>query len=105
MTTVSPDQVFEAMRAVPEPCSIAMSRPRDIVDMGLVESVRVDGGTAEVCLVLTDPSCVHFAAMRSYITDTLLDIDGIDDVTVTMSTTQLWMPNRMSPVRAPAGNG
>jgi metal-sulfur cluster biosynthetic enzyme len=40
--------------------------------------------------------------MRRYITDVLDAIDGVEEVEVTMSTTQLWTPAVMNP-SSPAG--
>ena len=85
-------QVLQALRAVPEPCSIAMRAPTDIYSMGLVERVEIDGSHVHVTLVLTDPSCVHFSAMQRYIADELNALPGVDQVTVTASTSQLWVP-------------
>lgn len=73
-----------------EPCSIAMRTPVDIVEMGLIEDVRLDGGRVEVELCLTDPGCVHFHAMRRYITDVLLELDGVASVDVTQTLDTLW---------------
>jgi metal-sulfur cluster biosynthetic enzyme len=94
---VTPDRtaVVEALGTVLDPCSIAMRRPTDIVSMGLVESVEIDGGRVGVVLLLTDPSCVHFIGMRSYITDALADVEGVEETEVTMSTTQIWTPDRI----------
>jgi metal-sulfur cluster biosynthetic enzyme len=100
--TLTPQEVFEALRSVPEPCSIAMSEPTDIVSMGLVESIRVDGGNVAVSLVLTDPSCVHFTALRTYMSDLLCERDDVDSVEVIMSTTQLWTADLMNPSGPPA---
>lgn len=94
--SAGPDReaVMAALAEVPEPCSIAMRRPTDIVAMGLIESVGIEGGQVEVVLVLTDPSCVHFTAMSGYIVDALEPLPGIEGVSVSMSTTQLWTPER-----------
>jgi metal-sulfur cluster biosynthetic enzyme len=97
---VGVEEVMAALRSVPEPCSIAMKTPLDITEMGLVEDVAVDGGSVAVVLVLTDPSCVHFLSMRRFIRDALLELDGVDAVEVTMSTTQLWTSDRLA--RRPA---
>jgi metal-sulfur cluster biosynthetic enzyme len=100
---VSPsrDEVLEALRGVPEPCSIAMRAPVDICEMGLVDDVRIEAGAVRVELVLTDPSCAHFASMRRYITDLLLQLDGVESVEVVMSTTKLWTSERMRRRRVP----
>jgi len=93
--TPTPELLRERLRAVPEPCSILMRAQTDIVAMGLVEDVRIDAdGNVVVVLVLTDPSCVHFLSMRRFITDLLLEVDGVASVEVSMSTTQLWTPDR-----------
>jgi metal-sulfur cluster biosynthetic enzyme len=89
------EHVLAALRAVPEPCSIAMRAPMDIREMGLVEDIDIDGGHVEVTLVLTDPSCVHFGAMRRFITDELLKLDAVETVTVGISTRTLWTRDRM----------
>ena len=94
--------IMEALRAVPEPCSIAMRTPMDICEMGLVEEVEVRDGRVRVVLVLTDPSCVHFVSMRRYITDVLAGLDGVESVEVAMSTTQLWTTDRLRPRHATA---
>ena len=99
---VTRSQVMDALRSVPEPCSIAMRTPTDICAMGLVEEVQIRGGQVDVVLVLTDPSCVHFMSMRRYINDVLRELDGVTAVEVSMSTTQLWTSDRMHPRRAPA---
>lgn len=91
------EQALEALRSVPEPCSIAMRAPVDICEMGLVEAVCIDGGAIHVELVLTDPSCAHFVSMRRYIRDALLALDGVTSVDVTISTSELWTSGRARP--------
>jgi metal-sulfur cluster biosynthetic enzyme len=101
----APDRaaVMAALATVPEPCAFAMGRPTDIAEMGLIESVAIDGGQVGVVLVLTDPSCVHFTAMQRYIADALDAVPGVEGVEVSMSTTQLWTPDRFgSPAGQPA---
>jgi metal-sulfur cluster biosynthetic enzyme len=101
--TPTPDVVLEALRKVPEPCSIAMRKvPLDIVEMGLVDDVHIAEGNVRVELVLTDPSCVHFTSMRRFIRDVLMRLDGVETVEVVMSTKKLWTADRMDVRRAPA---
>src|SRR5918996_721888 len=100
--TVLREQVVEAMRAVPDPCSIAMRTPMDVVEMGLIGEVRIEGGHVTVELVLTDPSCVHFRSMSTYIRDVLTGLDGIESVDVVQTTSTLWTPDRVQRRRAAA---
>jgi metal-sulfur cluster biosynthetic enzyme len=89
------EHVLEALGRVPEPCSIMMKAPMDICAMGLVEDIDIDGSHVSVTLVLTDPSCVHFTAMRRFITDELLRLDGVETVAVGITTRTLWTPDRV----------
>jgi metal-sulfur cluster biosynthetic enzyme len=91
---VSREDVIAALRHVPEPCSIAMRAPTDIYEMGLVDEIRIEGGSVRVELVLTDPSCAHFLSMRRYIDDALTELEGVESVEVVISTTKLWTPDR-----------
>ena len=93
--SVTEAAVRESLRGIPEPCSIAMRTPMDICEMGLVESVQIDGSKVTVTLVLTDPSCVHFAGMQRYIRDELLALDGVQVVEVGASERLLWTPDRV----------
>ena len=95
MTEPTVEQVMAVLTTIPEPCSLAMRADTNIRDMGLVESVAIDGRRVSVTLVLTDPSCVHFRGMRRYIRDAVGELDGVDEVQVTMSTTRLWTPDRV----------
>jgi metal-sulfur cluster biosynthetic enzyme len=88
------EQVWRQLRTVPEPCGLLMREEIDICQMGLVEKVECEGGTVRVELVLTDTSCVHFTGMRRYITDVLTALPGVSSVEVTVSTTELWTPDR-----------
>lgn len=79
---------------VTEPCSIAMRRPVNIVQMGLVDDIEIDGDRARITLCLTDTACVHFAGMQQAIADALADLPGIATVQVVQATDKLWDPDR-----------
>lgn len=94
MTAPTADRIREELRRVPEPCGLLMREEIDIVAMGLVDEISHDGGDVRIVLVLTDASCVHFAGMRRYIGDVVGALPGVDSVTVTASTTDIWTPDR-----------
>ena len=89
------EQVLDALRAVPEPCSLLMKAPMDICEMGLVEEIAIDESHVDVTLVLTDPSCVHFTSMQRFISDELLRLEGVETVDVGITTRTLWTPDRV----------
>jgi metal-sulfur cluster biosynthetic enzyme len=79
---------------VPEPCSIAMLKPVNIAQMGLIDAVAFDDGHVTVTLCLTDPACVHFRSMQSYIAGVLSDLPEVISVEVVQVTDKLWTPDR-----------
>jgi metal-sulfur cluster biosynthetic enzyme len=92
------EEIRTQLRKVPEPCALLMRTPLDICEMGLVDEISCGGGTVRVELVLTDTSCAHYAGLRGYITDVLLELPGVQSVEVTISTTKLWTPDRRDPL-------
>ena len=92
---VSSDEVREALGKVYDPC--CADRGISIVDMGVVEDVRVTGGHVEVDLVLTTGWCPFVASMSSAIPDRLHDVDGIESVDVRVVWDPVWTQERLSP--------
>lgn len=92
------DSRIPAIRArlhrVVEPCSIAMRRPVNIVQMGLIDDIQLDGDVAQITLCLTDTACVHFGGMQRGIADALADLPGVARVEVIQATDKLWDPDR-----------
>ena len=75
-TRSRPTTVREALREVYDPC--CADRGISIVDMGVVEDVRVAGGHVEVDLVLTTGWCPFVASMSTAIPDRLNGLDGVE---------------------------
>jgi len=98
------DNLMRQLAQVPEPCSIAMGAPANICEMGLVEEVTLREGTARVVLCLTDPACINYGRIVRYVTDALMQLDGVDRVEVTQTTEVLWTPDRVT-IRSPAQGG
>lgn len=89
------DELVDRLRTVTDPCSLGLGAPIDIWSLGLVEDVTVTDRIARIRLVLTDPSCVFFRAIRDHITAALDDLAGLDGVEVALDATILWTPDRM----------
>ena len=68
-----------------------------IVDMGVVEDVRVDGTHVEVDLVLTTGWCPFVASMSSTIPDALTRLPGVETVDVKVVWDPVWTMDRLSP--------
>jgi metal-sulfur cluster biosynthetic enzyme len=91
----SPETIVDALRDVYDPC--CADRGISIVDMGVVEDVRVDGAHVDVDLVLTTGWCPFVATMSSAIPDRLRDLEGVETVDVRVVWDPVWTPERLSP--------
>jgi metal-sulfur cluster biosynthetic enzyme len=92
---IAPAAVRDALRDVYDPC--CADRGISIVDMGVVEDVRVRGAHVEVDLVLTTGWCPFVASMSSAIPDRLHRLEGIDSVDVRVVWDPVWTQERLSP--------
>ena len=93
--------MLDALREIHDPCSVATGIAIDIVDMGLIGSVRRNGATIEIGLCLTSPACWQAVGMAAAIEAALLRLEGVDEVRCVPDLAKHWMPDRMDPgVRA-----
>ena len=86
--------IVAALGDVYDPC--CADRGISIVDMGVVEDVRVDGGRVEVDLVLTTGWCPFVTTMSTAIPDRLRSVEGVEDVAVQVVWDPVWTPDRLS---------
>jgi metal-sulfur cluster biosynthetic enzyme len=88
------DVLIDALREVYDPC--CADRGISIVDMGVVEDVRVDGDHVDVDLVLTTGWCPFVVSMSSAIPDALKRLDGVETVDVKVVWEPVWTMDRLS---------
>jgi metal-sulfur cluster biosynthetic enzyme len=86
--------VIEALREVYDPC--CADRGISIVDMGVVEDVRVEGARVRVDLVLTTGWCPFVVNMSSAIPERLRLLGGVEDVDVEVVWDPVWTMDRLS---------
>ena len=89
------DAIVAALRDVYDPC--CADRGVSIVDMGVVEDVRVDGAHVDVDLVLTTGWCPFVSTMSTAIPDRLRQMDGVETVEVRTVWDPVWTMDRLSP--------
>jgi metal-sulfur cluster biosynthetic enzyme len=87
--------VLAALKEVYDPC--CADRGISIVDMGVVEDVRVSGTHVDVDLVLTTGWCPFVASMSSTIPDALTRVPGVETVNVEVVWDPVWTMDRLSP--------
>ena len=93
--TQDPATITAALREVYDPC--CADRGISIVDMGVVEDVRVTGAHVDVDLVLTNGWCPFVASMSSTIPEALTHLDGVETVEVQVVWDAVWTMDRLSP--------
>ncbi len=96
MSETGLDPLRVALRRVVDPCSIATGVPIDLLDMGLVKDLRLEGGTARVELMVTSPLCTQIGLITGQIKDVLAGLDGVDAVEVTVDARAEWWPDMMA---------
>ncbi len=87
----SEEEVYEVLRECYDP-----EMPVNIVDLGLVYHVGIQGGVITVEMTLTAPGCSMGAMIASEIQDKLLGIPGCEEANIEMVWDPPWTPHMMS---------
>ena len=96
---LSEDQVKMALRRVKDP-----ELNLNIVDLGLIYGVRVDGSKVSVDMSLTSPGCPSGPEIMTGAEEAVRSIAGVDDVQINLVWTPFWTPDRIEPrIRAYLG--
>jgi metal-sulfur cluster biosynthetic enzyme len=95
----SADQVKLALRKVKDP-----ELNLNIVDLGLVYEISVDGSDVQIDMTLTSPGCPAGPQIMTDVERVLKAMPGIGNVTLNLVWTPFWTPDRIEPrVRAYMG--
>ena len=93
------DQVKAVLRRVKDP-----ELNLNIVDLGLVYAINVDGAKLSVDMSLTSPGCPSGPEIMRAAEDELRAMPGVEDVVVNLVWTPMWSPERIEPrIRAYLG--
>ena len=91
MSAVTPEAVWDALRVVEDP-ELGM----DVVDLGLVYDVAVEGTVVSVTYSLTSMGCPAGAQIEQDIRDAVGSMEGVGEVTTALTFDPPWSPERMS---------
>ncbi len=80
MSVISESAVLEALRVVRDP-----DLQRDIVTLGFVKALRIDGGRVSFTIELTTPACPVKDLMREQATAAVSALPGVSSVAVEMT--------------------
>ena len=96
---VSEDQVKLALRRVKDP-----DLQLNIIDLGLVYGIAVDGTTVKVDMTLTSPACPSGPELMTNAQNEVKSLPGVEKVDVNLVWMPFWTPEKMEPrVRAYLG--
>ena len=96
---VSEDQVKLALRRVKDP-----DLQLNIIDLGLVYGIVVDGSTVKVDMTLTSPACPSGPELMTNAENEVKSLPGVEKVEVNLVWMPFWTPEKMEPrVRAYLG--
>ena len=97
--SISEDQVKSALRRVKDP-----ELNLNIIDLGLVYAIRVDGTKVSVDMSLTSPGCPSGPEIMSDAEQQLKALPGVEEVALNLVWTPFWTPDRIEPrIRAYLG--
>ena len=89
--TATRDDVIEALRQVEDP-ELGM----DIVDLGLLYDVEVDGSKVKVIHSLTSMGCPAGPMIQEDIHNVAASLEGVEQVEVELTWDPPWTPDKMS---------
>ena len=84
-------EVLEALKDVYDP-----EIPYNIVDLGLVYGVKIDGGVVNITMTLTFPGCGMGPYIANNVRERILELDDIEDANVEMVFDPPWSPEKIS---------
>jgi metal-sulfur cluster biosynthetic enzyme len=96
---VSEDQVKLALRRVKDP-----DLNLNILDLGLVYGIEVDGANVKVDMTLTSPGCPSGPEIMMNAEQEIKTLPGVESVEMNLVWSPFWTPEKMEPrVRAYLG--
>src|SRR6266550_214133 len=96
---VSEDQVKLALRRVKDP-----DLQLNIMDLGLVYGIAIDGSTVRIDMTLTSPACPSGPELMTNAEKEVMSLPGVEKVEVNLVWMPFWTPEKMEPrVRAYLG--
>ena len=83
--------VLEALRQVIDP-----ELGCNLVDLGLIYDVKIDGGMVRVKMTVTTPGCPMHDSLRSGVQNALLGLEGVTTAQVDLVFDPPWHPSMMT---------
>lgn len=89
-------EAWDALNRVLDPCSVFNGTRLSLVELGMVEEVRIENGRADILLFLDDPTCLLFFEIHRMVVAEVGAISGVDEVSVELKADEIWTEERMT---------
>lgn len=86
--------IREALETVYDPC--CRERELSVLDMGLIDSIDLDGSLARIAVVLTSSFCPFSGQLLPMMQRAVLEVPGVSQAVVTFTHDVAWTPDRLS---------
>ena len=90
-TPLTEEAILETLRQVVDP-----EIDCNIVDLGLIYGVRIEGGNVNVQMTLTTQGCPMHESIASGVRTALLNLEGVENAEVEIVWDPPWHPSMMS---------
>lgn len=92
--TVTKSEVIEALRDCYDPC--CRDRGISVVDMGLIENVKVKGKNVDIEILLTTGWCPSVSILFQMMKERIEQFKQVDEVNVNVVWDPVWTMDRLS---------
>lgn len=90
---VTEDRVRKALRAVKDP-----ELNLDLVVLGLIYDIRIEGAVVDVTMSLTSPACPVAGEILERAREAVEGVDGVERANVELTFSPPWTPERIPPM-------
>ncbi len=90
-TQINADAIFDALRECYDP-----EIPVNVVDLGLIYNVRVEGASVDITMTLTAIGCPVGPEVMAEVEGRVKDVPGVEACSVTLTYDPPWTPERMT---------
>lgn len=90
---VTEDQVRKALRTVKDP-----ELNLDLVVLGLIYDIEIDGDRVEVTMSLTSPACPVAGEIVNQARQAVEKVEGVESADVELTFNPPWTPDRIPPM-------
>ena len=96
-TMPSEQDVYERLRRVDDP-----ELGLNLVDLGLIYGVTIDGGCVRIAMTLTTRGCPMHDALVPAVRAAVAGLPGVEDAQIDLVWEPPWTPERLTPLGAAA---